>query len=150
MRQSLSALFFLACAAGCYKNHLYVQQQKIDQSFLASSHVGTPDPRQKSPPVGQKLLVAWSFPWSLFSQELTAVTTVRLWDQTEVSYRHTLERKRDSVSYFFPNPEGEEGKKILTYRVQVVPLQGDWEEVWEHHFWTPAIAVDRESASSPQ
>ena len=77
MRCSLSALFFLACAAGCYKNHLYVQQQKIDQSFLASSHVGTPDPRQKSPPLGQKLLIAWSFPWSLFSQDLTAITTVR-------------------------------------------------------------------------
>lgn len=136
-------------APGCYKKHLYVQQENIDVSYLASTKVQTPDPRQNHPPQGQKLIVAWDFPKSLFSLDLTLVTTVRFWDHTQKEIRTPLERKRDCLSFYFPNG-GDGEKKILTYRVQIFSAKGDVIETWEHHFWTELIDFNiKRSFSSP-
>lgn len=107
----------------------------MDREFLASSHVGTPDPRQKNPPKGQRLLIAWDFPRSLFREELSLKATVRLWDQTEKVFFIPLERKRDAVALSFPCD------KILTYQVQVFNREKEEIEKWDHQFWTPLIEL---------
>ncbi len=127
---------------------MYVQQESVDSQFLASSKIGTPDPRQEHPPIGQRLIVAWDFPKSLFSRHLTLVTTVRFWDNTEEVLRTSMERKRDVTAFFF-NSEGIASRRILTYRVDVVDQEGQIVKTWEHHFWTKLINVG-ESISSAQ
>ncbi len=129
--------------AGCYKNHLYVQQEWVDRNFLASSRIDTPDPRQQCPPEGQRLLVSWDFPKSLFKEELTLLVTVRLWDNTQDVLFHKMERKRDYAAFFFPNDKPGSDRRILTYRVQVLNGSGEVVETWNHHFWTELIDIDR-------
>lgn len=143
-RSTLLSILFLF--SSCYKNHLYVQQEKVDVRFLASSRVGTPDPRQKNPPEGQRLLIAWDFPLSVFREELILVTTVRLWDQSEEVKTYPLKRKRDSLAYFFPSKT--EDKKILTYRVQVFNREGHLVEEWKHQFWRELINFEERAASA--
>jgi hypothetical protein len=133
---SLASLLF---AWGCYKNHLYVQQEWVNRDFLASVKVGTPDPRQADPPQGQRLLIAWDFPKSLFERRLTLLTTVRLWDQSETVITRPVERKRDGVALFFPSKNLQ--KQILTYRIQVFDQEGGLIETWKHHFWTELIPL---------
>lgn len=135
---------------GCYKNHLYVQQEWVDANFLASSKVQTPDPRQEHPPLGQRLIIAWDFPKSLFQENLTMVATVRLWDNTQSVYRQALERKRDVKALFFANDTAGIDRRILTYRVQVFNKEGVEVEKWEHHFWTELIDIGAESSRSAQ
>ncbi len=110
-----------------------MQQETVDVDFLASSHVKTPDPRQACPPEGQRLLIGWDFPRSLFKEELTLIVTVRFWEETQEVLYHPLERKRGYTAFFFP------GEKILTYRVQVMNRENEIIETWEHHFWTELI-----------
>lgn len=136
---ALFAILFLLVFAGCYKNHLYVQQEWVDRNFLASTHVGTPDPRQECPPEGQRLLVSWKFPRNL--GELKLVITVRFWDNSEEVICHPIDRSWGYAAFFFSKC------KILTYRVQVVDLCDAIVETWEHHFWTELIDIDRRSAS---
>ena len=126
--------FFLTIFAGCYKDHLYVQQEWVDRTFLASSHVGTPDPRQACPPEGQRLLVGWRFPKYLLDEQLQLVLTVRFWDHTEEVLEYPVERMKDSAAFYFC-------KKILTYRLQVVNADQEIIETWEHHFWTEPIKI---------
>lgn len=135
-------VFAILCAgvfAGCYKNHLYVQQEWVDRNFLASSHVGTPDPRQECPPQGQRLLVSWKFPRSFGALQL--VMTVRFWDNSEEVLCHPIERAWGYAAFFFDQ------ERILTYRVQVVDVNGEVVECWEHHFWTELIDIDRSKDS---
>ena len=143
MKRRITALaFLLTVFAGCYKNHLYVQQEWVDRNFLASSRVGTPDPRQECPPIGQRLLIAWRFPPYMFDEGLTLVLTVRFWDNTEeVQYLPILHSRSYAAFPFY------DGKKILTYRLQVINRNEEVVETWEHHFWTTLIDVDRNSAS---
>ena len=114
-----------------------MQQEWVDRNFLASSRVGTPDPRQECPPEGQRLLVAWRFPPYLFDEQLKLVLTVRFWDNTEEVFDLAIVNLKSYAAFPFY------GKKILTYRIQIVNGNDEVVETWEHHFWTPRIDVDR-------
>ena len=138
IRTTLLLLIFF-CLSGCYKNHLYVQQEWIDEFYLASTKIGTPDPARDDPPEGEKLLIAWDFPKSLFDQSLTLKTIVRLWDNTQKEFDLPIERTRDVTDLFFPS-----SNKILTYQIQVVNNKGEIIETWDHQFWTQLIQIDPE------
>ncbi|MDE3045812.1 MAG: hypothetical protein KGJ02_04115 [Verrucomicrobiota bacterium] len=130
---------FLNLLCGCYRSHLYVQQEVVNRDFLASTHVGTPDPRQAHPPEGQRLLISWDFPKKRFEQGLTLIATIRLWDNTQKSYVVAIERKRGYEAIDLPMADKEH--RILTYLVQVVNRQGEVVDQWKHHFWTELIKV---------
>jgi len=113
-----------------------VQQEWVDRTFLASSHVGTPDPRQDCPPDGQRLLVSWKFPSNLLGEQLRLIITVRFWDNVEEVICHPVTRAWSYAAFnFFQS-------KILTYKVEVVDYKDEVIDVWEHHFWTELIDID--------
>lgn len=116
-----------------------MQQEWVNRDFLASSHVGTPDPRQASPPEGQRLLVSWKFPKNLLDQELTLVATIRYWDQSEEILTHPVNKRWGHVAFRCFK------ERLLTYRVAVIDRCGEVVDVWEHHFWTKLIDIDRKS-----
>ncbi len=142
------AFFSLFFSVGCYKNYLYVQQEWIDREFLASSKVNTPDPRQAHPPEGQRLLVSWDFPKSVFSEGLDLHLTVRFWDNTEQYFTQALERKRDIATFYFPSEKHNGDKKILTYLLEVKNQSGETVQVWKHHFWTRLIQINNAAVSA--
>jgi hypothetical protein len=129
----------LLMLSGCYKNHLYVQQEWVDEKYLASTRVHTPDPRQANPPKGQKLLVKWDFPKSQFDLRLTLLITVRFWDHSEQVFIRPVERRRDFIDLHFNDLQ------ILTYKVEVFTQSKELLEVWKHHFWTELIDVRADS-----
>lgn len=124
---------------GCYRGHLYVQQETIDANFLASTHVDTPDPRRENPPKGQRILVAWRFPENLIprnhSSEEAAklILTVRFWDLCEEVEEKPLWTPRG----YYASPIWE--KRILAYKIEVIDSWGHLLDCWEHHFWTKKI-----------
>lgn len=100
---------------------------------------GAPDPRQNDPPHGQRLLLSWDFPKSLFEKQLTLHITVRFWNNTETTLLQPIERKRSYADFFFPFQDKE--LRILTYCIQVISKEGEIVETWKHQFWTELIEV---------
>jgi hypothetical protein len=141
MRSRILVLFAACNLVSCYQNHFYVQHETIDRNFLASSHIRTPDPRQEHPPEGQRLLVSWDFPRSIFEKKLKLQLTVRFWDDTQETLAQPIERRRDFAVFFFPNSVDGHDKRILTYRVEAVSQSGERVGLWEHPFWTQLIDV---------
>ena len=131
----ITSLFFIS---SCYKNHLYVQVEKLDRDFLASTHVDTPDYRQEKPPHGRRIIISWNFPKNLYEKDLFINLRVRFWDNTEALRVYNLHRKLGTKDFYF------EGKKILTYQVEIVSKDKEVIEVWRHQFWTKLIDVDRD------
>lgn len=116
----------------------------IDEKFLASSHVGTPDPRQKDPPHGQRLIVAWDLPRSALAKKPRLIARVRLWNSTEERVERAIDRQRGVDAFYFDDTAETEDRRIIAYRVEVRGEGGELIEEWVHHFWTELIAVDRE------
>ena len=129
-------LFFLF---SCYKTHIFVQQEWVDDSFLASSYMHTPDPRKKNPPFGQKILIKWDYPLSMFKEKLSLVLTVRFWNNTEKKIILFLNKKRGYTSCFFPNKEKSKNNEILTYRIETFNGENELVEGWYHQLWTELI-----------
>lgn len=127
---------------GCYQGHLYVQQERVTPADLASSHIGSPDPRAGHPPIGQRLVLAWDFPRSEFRRDLTFHITVRLWNNEEKHYTVPIVRKRGITDFFFSNPTDAQELKILTYRVLVQDASGQIVDKWVHQFWTELIQLE--------
>ncbi len=118
-----------------------MQQEWVDRNFLASTHVGTPDPRQECPPLGQRLLVAWRFPANIVGSGLNLVLTVRFWDNVEEKIVRPIASSHGYEAFNFFDDQ------ILTYKIVVVNQAGDIVEIWEHHFWTKLIDIDRSNVS---
>jgi len=135
-------LILLTFFTACYRDHLYVQQEWVDRNFLASTKVGTPDPRQADPPEGQRILVGWRFSQNLLAEKLQLVLTVRFWDNSQEVIARPIQRSVSNTAFNFFD-----GLKILTYRIDVVNAKGDVIQTWEHQFWTKLIDIDRRSNS---
>lgn len=133
-----SIAFFLF-SSSCSSNYFYVQKEKVDRNFLASTHIHTPDPRQLDPPEGDSLLIRWDFPLSIFDESLSLIAKVRFCNTEEEVVIRPMFRKRDSCRLFFPH------QQILTYLVQAKNSSGDIVGQWEHQFWTEWIDIDREA-----
>lgn len=128
----------------CYKNYLYVHHEKMDSTYLASSHVGTPDPRKKHPPEGQRISIAWDFPLSVYRENLTLITTVRFWDNKQDVFVCKIPRKRGYVCYKFQDDTENKAKKILTYKVDVFNEDGILVDQWKHQFWKELIKINKD------
>jgi len=128
----------------CYKNYLYVHHEKMDNTFLASSHVGTPDPRQKHPPEGQRIAISWDFPLSIYRENLTLITTIRFWDNKQDVFVYKIPRKRGYVFYKFQDETKNKTKKILTYKIDAFNEDGVLVDQWKHQFWKELITINKE------
>ncbi len=135
-------LFFLITS--CYKNYLYVHHEKMDRTYLASTYIGTPDPRQKHPPDGQRISISWDFPLSIYRENLTMITTIRFWDNKQDVFVHKISSKRGYISYKFQDNTENKTKKILTYKVDVLNEDGDLVDQWKHQFWKELIKINKE------
>jgi hypothetical protein len=135
-------LFFLcalAFLASCSKYTLSVRQQKVDPSYLASAHVGTPDPRRKNPPVGQKLIVKWRVPVDLLDEKPYVALYLLYKDYSEGKVCFPIEDRSGYAVYSLLNPEFEEKRGILTYRAEVVTENGTIYNEWKHQLWVNLI-----------
>ena len=132
---------FLIFCQSCSQNHLTVQQEWIDQKYLASSFTKTPDPKKLVMEKGQMLTIGWDYPLTLFDEKLTMQLQIRFWNGTEKLLHHDIRRKRDFISYFFSK------ERILTYRIDIFTKEEALLESWIHQLWTPLISPESHELS---
>lgn len=142
----LLIIFFFTTS--CYKNYLYVHHEKMDCTYLASSHVGTPDPRQEHPPEGQRISISWDFPLSVYRENLTIITTVRFWNNNEDVFVHKIPRRRGYICYKFQDDTEDKSKRILTYKIDVFNEDNCLVDQWKHQFWKELIKINKDEKSN--
>ena len=139
-----SALLF----SGCRQYYLSVCQEWVDVRYLASSHVGTPDPRQDHPPIGQMLILDWRIPKEILKKKPEVVLDLILWDYTARQIRIPIKRRMDFATYRLFNPEYEKTGGILTYKAEIVTQEGQVFREWKHQLWVNLITVEETPAPS--
>lgn len=111
----------------------------LDTRYLASCHVGTPDPR-KCCYFGQQLIIRWSFPASMMKCDLYLVLKVRNRNETVEERRIEVKKRKGTYVYRLVNQAYCERNGILTYQVEV--RDGDCVlETWTHQVWAELIEV---------
>ena len=137
-----TVLLGLCVLFGCKPYYLSVCQEWVDASYLASTHVSTPDPRQENPPLGQKLIVDWRIPKEIFDQKPEVILDLILWDYTTRQVKIPIHHRMDFASYKLLGDEYEKAGGILTYKAQIVTQDGTVFRQWRHQLWVNLIQIN--------
>jgi hypothetical protein len=140
---AIAVLFF-----GCQKYYISIAQESINKDSLASTQLKTPDPRQKNPPMGEKLIIEWKVPKECLVQEPTLHLHVIYKDYTEEYFVYPIAHRLDYVVYSLVGEQYLCKKGILTYQAQVKTLNDKSILDWKHQLWTKLIILEEEDSSS--
>ncbi len=130
---------------GCSHYYLDVQREQIDRRYLASTFVGSPDPRQDNPPFGQLITIEWKIPEEILERDPLIVFDLIYGDFTEGRFEYPVQHSWGHKSFEFLNPEYEEKKGIIAYRAQMILDDGEIYLTWEHQFWVNLINIEKGS-----
>jgi hypothetical protein len=143
MIYKIALLFFLSiCATSCSKYYVSVSRKKVDARDLASTHVGTPDPRQAHPPCGQMLIIDWRLPQHIVKAHPYIALDLIYWNNTEKSVFFPIRTPIGYATYSLLDERFDETGGILTYRAQVVGDDGRVYKEWRHQLWVNLIQIN--------
>ncbi len=138
---------FLLVLAGCQKYGLVLHQQRVDASYLASTNIGSPDPRQKCPPSGQLLIVEWWVP----SWVVRADSYVRLHlvfrNHTEEFVEFPINRRLGYETYELYSDDLAEKGGFMTFKAEIITGDGEVFREWKHQMWVNLIQMDEEMSA---
>jgi hypothetical protein len=147
---------FLICScllllAGCERGtYLHVRREWVDGSYLASTHVGTPDPRQAHPPFGQQLVVYWWVPQSILNRDPKLVFQVIYWNFTQATFSFPIKSLTGYEALALLDDDYREKQGFLTYRIQIVTSDGDVFKDWKHQLWVNLIEMEEKKSEIPK
>lgn len=132
----LFMLFLLGlCLGGCSKAALSVRSEAIHPEYLASLHVGTPDPFQEAF-CGQQIIVQWSFPE--IREPLSLLFSFILGNHTFEQVCIPLNASEGYYIYRLLGSAFREKGGILSYKVEV--LTGSKKlACWQQQSWVEWI-----------
>ncbi len=143
MRLSQSfILVFLFLFCSCEKYYLSVKRESVDQSKLASTYVGSPDPRQKNPPRGQELIMEWRLPRDFSHEKMTLVLDILYKNYTQETLSYPISRRRGVITYSLLGNDYQEKEGLLTYKAEIRDKEGVVIQEWKQQLWTELIVID--------
>jgi hypothetical protein len=119
-----------------------VQQQKIGPTYLASTNVGSPDPR--IPPNGQMILAEWWIPSRIVKQHPTLRIDVLFCDYTQDCVEFPINRTVGYETYSVLNKEFKETGGLLAYKAEIIDSDGEVLADWKHQLWVELITAETE------
>jgi hypothetical protein len=142
MRSFLALLLLAVPLLGCQNQRLVVQTRYLGLSTLASSVVGTPDPRQRCPKTGQELYISWRFPEEFYTHDdLHLEMTLRFGNREEACLSIPVERFRGGFVYTLTDDEYWDNCGVLTYKIEL--FSGECLlDSWYHQIWSELINFD--------
>lgn len=142
--KSLYLCFLLTFLCSCQKSYLIVQTDYLTHKNLASYYVGTPDPRQDSPTVGQRLIISWFVPQHYLSYEnLRLEVTIRFRNREEIMEIFHIQQAWGTYVFCLLNQDYFKKQGILTYKIDLIGGEQILEE-WRHKIWTNLIVIGQE------
>lgn len=139
------ALFCLLILTGCDKYYLSLRQVPVNAQYLASTHVGTPDPRQAHSPKGQKIVLQWAVPPELLQKKPQIIFHAIYKDHTEKTIVYPIDSRLGYEVYSLLDEEFEKTGGLLTYCADIMTEDKQVYRQWKHQLWVNLITLDEES-----
>lgn len=133
----------LLLCASCQKYYVQVTREKINRQSLASTFAKTPDPRQSSPPKGERLIIQWNLMQEDVKDYVCKLSLIyRNYEQETIYF--SVERERDVFSYFLLGEKYEKTGGIMTYKVEILSSNKEIVQSFKHQLWTNLIVIEED------
>ena len=135
---------FLLFLTSCQKYYLHVHNETVNVNSLASTFVQSPDPLQKDPPVGRRLILEWKLPKNAIEEALSLDLRIIYKNYEEETLHFAIDRKRGVVFFPLLGEEYKKKKGFLTYRAEIKNKDGKILDEWKQQMWIDLIRIDKE------
>lgn len=142
--------FLLILSSSCQKYYLTTYQEKVDRDSLASTHVGSPDPRQKNPPKGEELILEWQIPKEILQKNPSIYLQVVYKDYSEVEKVYPIAHKAGYVVYRLVGEEFQKTKGLLAYKAELKTGDGEVFRTWQHQLFVNVIRLEEPQEETTQ
>lgn len=150
MKYSAGLFLLLIFFSSCQKYGLEVRRQRVDHTYLASTHVGSPDPRQERPPCGQMVVIEWWVPREVLCQNPKICLNLILWDYTQRTVVFPIDKRIGYETYFIIGEDFETTCGIITYKAEIITEDGCVFRDWKHQLWVDLIQIEEETSEEEQ
>ena len=141
MLKKIFTLCLISLLFGCQKYGLLIRQQKVDAGYLASTHIGSPDPSQANPPSGELVIVEWWVPRELLEKQPKVILRLIYWNYTEEIIEFPITKRVGYDVFPIYQEKFNETGGILTYMAEIVDNCGEVFQEWKHQLWVNLIQV---------
>lgn len=148
MIKKIFTLCMISLLFGCEKYGLLVRQQKVDSGYLASTHIGSPDPSQANPPSGELVIVEWWVPRELLEKKPKVILHMIYWNYSEEIIEFPIDQRVGYEVFRIYQQKFAETGGILTYMAQIVDKNGEVFQQWKHQLWVNLIHITDEDKDS--
>ncbi len=142
MRLSQCLIFLFLFCFSCEKYYLSVKREAVDRMKLASTFVGSPDPRQKNLPKGQELILEWRLPEEALQEELILALSIIYKNHTEEKVCYPIDRRRGVITYSVLGKDYKVTDGFLTYKAEILGKDNTVIKEWKQQLWTDLIVID--------
>lgn len=132
----LTGLLFCSCQPRI----LSIQTEYLSHVNLASFHVGTPDPRLRNPPLGQKLIINWSLPYWDCDTAYELTVKIRFKNGTSTSTSFVAKEPKGTFIYPLLNEDYFDKGGFKSY-LATITADGVFLEEWRHQLWVNLIEI---------
>ena len=134
-------IFFVSIASffGCTTGYIQVEKVKTEKRTYASRFVGSPDPRRLNPPKGEKLFVNWSIPLEFSSEQYRIKVDIVYRNLSRETYLFPIKRRAGAKVIEMVGDEFKEKKGFLSYKFEIVSLDGKVISDYTHRMWVDLI-----------
>lgn len=130
--------------SSCSRYYLTIEKERLSKDSLASSTIGSPDPRLANPPLGERLIIEWYIPKDLISKHPKVVLDVIYWNYTEQTIEFALDRNLGYKTLDLEGKDFEQKQGYLAYKAKLITDDGKCFRVWKHRMWVNLIDVRQE------
>ena len=145
----LFAVLLAICAlSACQKYYLSLNGLKINEQYLSSVHVNTPDKRRQAPPVGEIIVMDWRIPKAVLERSPVIHLHLVYHNYSQETLFFPIHYKMGYVTHKNIDLQHMENQGVLSFAAQIVLDDGTIYKDWYHQLYTELIALDREDVEN--
>jgi hypothetical protein len=127
---------------GCEKYSIAIRRETVDRTSLASTYVGSPDPMQKAPPFGQRLVLQWNLPDNLLEEPPIVTLSMIFRNYTQKNIEFPITARRGQYIFNLLDEEYGYTGGFLTYKAELRDGEGTLLKSWKQRLWFDLIEMD--------
>ncbi|MBP9841432.1 MAG: hypothetical protein KBC64_03285 [Simkaniaceae bacterium] len=116
-----------------------MHKENLNLESLASTFVGSPDPRRDPPPQGEKLFIEWNIPRDTLEKKVLLFVHLLYKDYTQEVKTFPLEYRHGAVNMTLEGQEYLEKKGFLSYKAELIDLDDQLLYECQHQLWVPLL-----------
>ncbi len=143
MNKYIVLLIALGCF-GCSSHYVSVVKVPVDKTSLASTYAGTPDPKAKVVPKGEKLYISYRIPFSMSTDDLKIRLKVIYKNLEQEEKIFPIYHRIGAVGFDLVGDKFKKTSGFFTYKAELLDKDDHVIDCNQQRMWVDLLKLDNQ------